>query len=447
MTSANLCDDPLIKDDDEARGRLAGICDAFLLHDRPIERAVDDSIVIDAPWGILPVRRARGYVPTPSPLPVAAPRPGLCAGGDLKSTAAIVQGGRAVLSQHLGDLTYTLAYRRFERTISDLQRLLGVRPEWVACDAHPQYLSRQYARRLAGSAGLDLIVVQHHHAHLASLLAEHGRSDAVIGLVCDGVGYGDDGAAWGGEVLVGDLTGFERLGRLRPLRLPGGDAAARETGRCAASWLYDGLGPGSIDHPLCMRALPDGARRRGVWHLLARDLNCPPSSGMGRLFDAAASLLGLSAYNHYEAMSGMMLEAAGDGAASHPSGERIATIELHGDGAGPFELDHRPLLKSLAGMIERGEPVEATAWHFHDALADGLSRAAELASRQSGLHTIGLSGGVFCNTLLTQLLVARLEAAGLEVLVHRQVPPNDGGIAYGQAAIAAAMLTNGQGMR
>ncbi|MHC4413680.1 MAG: carbamoyltransferase HypF [Planctomycetota bacterium] len=438
MTSANFSDDPLINDDDEARQRLADVCDAFLVHDRPIERAVDDSIVIDAPGGILPLRRARGYVPTPSPLPVEAPRPGVCVGADLKNTVAIVGGDHAVLSQHLGDLGYVLAFQRFERSIADLERLYDVQPQWIACDAHPQYLSHRYARRLAESAKLDLIIVQHHHAHLASILAEQGRSDRIIGLICDGVGYGDDGAAWGGEVLVGDLIGYERLGRLRPLRLPGGDAAARQTGRCALSWLCDTLGPDGVDHPLARRALPHDAHRTGVRRLLERDLNCPPSSGMGRLFDAAASLLGLCDYNHYEAMSGTILEASASTASSRPSGAGVLEIATSADRLPFFELDQRPLLRRLVESIGEGSSTGSIAWFFHDALADGLARAAALASKRSGIRTVGLSGGVFCNTLLTQLVAARLEAAKFDVLIHRQVPPNDGGIAYGQAAVAAA---------
>jgi hydrogenase maturation protein HypF len=421
MTSANVTDDPLVKDDDEALARLAGIADAFLAHDRPIERAVDDSIAIDGPRGLLPVRRARGYVPAPLPLPVAPARPGLAVGGELKGTVAVARADGAILSQHLGDLSWSLAWRRFERTVEDLLRLFEVTPAWVACDAHPDYLSHRHARRLADT-GLDLVVVQHHHAHLASLLAEHARSDRVVGLVCDGVGYGADGGIWGGEVLAGDLTGFTRLGRLRPLRLPGGDAAARETGRCASAWLFDAIGPGAVRDP---------AHRE----MLERDLRCPPSSGAGRLFDAAASLLGVCEENLHEAMSGMLLEAFASRAGARPSGADLMPLR---EEAGLAEIDHGPLLARILDGVENGEPVEDLAWLFHDALADGLARAARRAAAAEGIRTVGLSGGVFLNTLLTELTASRLEGAGLEVLLHREVPPNDGGIAYGQAAVAAA---------
>jgi hydrogenase maturation protein HypF len=444
MTSANESDDPLIKDDDEALARLGRMCDAFLLHDRPIERAVDDSIVIDAPRGISPIRRARGYVPAPLAVPVPAPQPGLCVGGELKNAVAVVRGDSAILSQHIGDLTYTLAYRRFERTIDDLKRLFDVDVRWIACDAHPRYMSRRYAKRAAAGAGLELITTQHHHAHFASLLAEHDRTDRCIGLICDGVGYGDDGTAWGGEILVGDLVTYQRLGRLRPLRLPGGDAAARQIGRCALSWLMDALGPDAAEHALAKRAIPDDRQRQGLASLLQSDLNCPPSSGMGRLFDAAASLLGLADYNHYEAMSGLMLEAAAHAATSRPPGEGVIAVVSADRPTGLLELDHRPLLTGLIELMGRGGSPEALAWFFHDALADGMARAVRLVADRLDIRTVALSGGVFCNALLTDLAAQRLEAWGLEVLLHREVPANDGGLAFGQAAIAAATLAAGK---
>jgi hydrogenase maturation protein HypF len=442
MTSANLSDDPLISDDADARARLAEICDALLLHDRPIERAVDDSIVIDAPFGILPIRRARGLVPTPLTLPVPAREPGLCVGGELKGAVTVVRGDQAVLGHHLGDLTYTLAYERFERTIEDLLRLFDVAPRWVACDAHPGYLSHQHARRLAAERDLELITVQHHHAHLAALLAEHGRIEPIVGLIRDGVGYGADGSAWGGEVMVGDLAGYERVGHMRPLRLPGGDAAARRTGRCAASWIFDTLGAEAFDGSLAARLLEYETERDAVRSMLEHDLNCPPSSGMGRLFDAAAALLDLCAYNHFEAMSGMSLEAAAIRAAERPSGGGFVLLREPAAPMGPFQLDHAPLLRRLLDGLETGADAGALSWLFHDALADGLARAAIRVATERGLTAVGVSGGVFCNTLLTELVRERVEQAGLEVLAHASVPPNDGGIAYGQAGVAARLTSD-----
>jgi len=438
MTSANRTDDPLVTDDVEVRADLDGVHDAVLSHDREIERAVDDSIAIDTGDGLLPIRRARGLCPAPLPLPIAAPTPGLAVGGELKSAVAVVRGGEAILGQHLGDLSRARAYRRFGRTIDDLLRLYDVAPEWIACDAHPAYLSHGFARRRSEETGVPLVVVQHHHAHLASLLAEHGRSDRAIGIVCDGVGYGGDGTAWGGEILVGDLEDYERFGRLRPLRLPGGDAAAKRTGRCAASWIFDTLGPEGLSHPALARALRDDAEREAVGGMLEADLRCPPSSGAGRLFDAAAALLGVCTENRYEAMSGLLLEAAASRATERPSGGGLLDLR---ERDGLLEIDTRPLLSRLLDGIGGGEATEDLAYLFHDALADGLAGAAASGAEETGIEVVGLSGGVFCNVLLTDRLVQRLRAKGLAVLVHRQVPPNDGGIAYGQAAVAAARLS------
>lgn len=449
MTSANLSDDPLITDDSDARTRLSAIADAFLVHDRPIARAVDDSIVLDAPLGLLTVRRARGFVPTPIRLPISADRPGLCLGGELKSTVAIVDADHAVLSQHLGDLNHTLAFERFRTTIEDLLRLYRLSPAWIARDAHPGYLSHRYAETLGKRWCVPTLDVQHHHAHMAAVLAEHERTDAAVGLICDGVGFGSDGTSWGGEVLVGDLASFRRVGRLRPLSLPGGDAAAKQTGRCALSWLLDSLGPDAIGTPIARRVMPVDAERDAMGAMLARKLNCPTSSGLGRLFDAASALLGVCEFNHFEAMSGMRLEAiacstqtrsaSGDGLRSGAS-ELVCVREQDG----LLELDHRPLCRRLVLGIERGEPTELLACLFHEVVASMLASAAIKAARESSLSSVVLSGGVFCNARLASLVHRELAQAGLEVLMHRQVPANDGGIAFGQAAMAASVLRQGR---
>jgi len=442
MTSANLSDDPLVKDRDDARARLRGIADAYLTHDRPIERAVDDSVFVDTGGHPLPVRRGRGYVPAPLPLPTPAPEPWVSVGSDLKNTVAVIPGEDAILSQHVGDLTHTLAHRRFTRTLDDLQRLFDATPRWVAVDRHPRYLSRHHGLRLARDADVPVVEVQHHHAHLASLMAEHARRDETVGLVCDGVGYGEDGSAWGGEILVGDLGSVQRVGHLRPLRLPGGDAAARRTGRCAISWMADALDlETAASHARTRQVLSDPREREAVVIMLARDLNCPPSTGMARLFDGAAALLGLCEYNHYEARSGQLLEAAASRSTGRPDGGDLIPLD---DGV-PFELDTRPLLLALLRGLERGRTAEDLAWLFHDALADALARSALRVAGARGIDAVGLTGGVFCNILLTERVRARLEGAGPRVLTHRLVPPNDGGIAYGQAAVAAARLTTEEG--
>ncbi len=443
MTSANASDDPLVTDDGQAIRVLSAIADAWLMHDRPIERAVDDSVVVDTAVGLVPIRRARGFVPAPIALPglgsARSTGPGVCVGGELKGAIAIVYDGQAVLSQHLGDLTYTLAFERFKQAIEDLLRLLRVRPEWIACDAHPGYLSRRHARGLAQKLGVPLLEVHHHHAHLASVMAEHGRSERTIGLICDGVGFGADGTSWGGEILVGDLDACQRIGRMRPLKLPGGDAAAKRTTRCALAWLMDARDGQLGEDPACVQVaaeLGDRAERAAVEAMLARDLNCPPSSGMGRLFDAAAAVLGVCTFNHFEAMSGMTLEALASGVG--PTGEDVCNLMPISVRGGLSELDHRPLARRLAAGMLRGESIARLARLVHEVLACGLVRGAEVARGATGIEVVGLSGGVFCNGLLTSLVQAGLRRSGFEVLVHRDVPPNDGGLALGQAAIAAA---------
>ncbi|GAB4385878.1 MAG: carbamoyltransferase HypF [Phycisphaerales bacterium] len=439
MTSANRSDEPLVKDDADVGRRLAGIYDAVLTHDRQIERAVDDSVLIDAACGLLMVRRARGYVPTPLELPVAAPGAGLCVGADLKNAVALVEGKTAVLSQHIGDVSHALAYERLVRTVEDLQRLFDCEPTWVGCDRHPSYLTRRLARRLARERGLRFVEVQHHHAHAASLLVERGLDEPMIALACDGVGYGDDGTAWGGEVLRADLSGFERLARLRPLRLPGGDAAARQTGRCGFAWLWDRYGPRAMEHPLAERVMPDARQRQVIGAMLSRGLQSPPSSGLGRIFDAAASLLGVCDENHYEGMSGQRLESEAAGREGEPWEGSLWRPPSDGSEA-PGEIDHRALLDRLIEGIDAGEPIGELAWLFHDALAKALVAAAAWAAERERIGRVGLTGGVFCNELLTLRVVEGLEARGLEPILHARVPPNDAGLALGQAGVCAKLL-------
>ncbi len=441
MTSANLSDDPLVSEDGDAAERLRGVADAWLAHDRPIHRAVDDSILRDMPSGLVPFRRARGMAPTPIRLPIGADAPGLCVGADLKGCIAVVRGDDAVLSHHLGDLSHTLAFTRCRAAIDDLLALYDVRPAWIACDAHPGYISRRLAAALARGLGCPIIDVQHHHAHFASLLAERGVDGPAVGVICDGVGYGEDGSAWGGEILVGDLRSVRRAARLRPLRLPGGDAAATSTGRCGVSWLVDAIGADAARGAFGKRMLPDDAEREAVLAMLASDRHCPPSSGVGRLFDAAASLLGVCDRNHHEAQSAMALEAAADRSDASSLDESLLAIVEEGD---RIELDHRPLLRRLVHGLERGESVPTLARRFHEAIANGFAHAAIRIARRAGIARIGFSGGVFCNAILTQRVRSIVLHEGLDVLTHVQVPPNDGGIALGQAAVAAARRASHQ---
>lgn len=433
MTSANVSDEPLVMDNDDALRRLANLCDAMLWHDRPIERCVDDSIVIDfADGSPLPVRRARGYVPSELTLPITS-SDGLCVGGELKNTVTVVRDGRAIVSQHIGDLKHPLAYQHFERAIDDMVRLFHARPRWIACDLHPQYMSTTITDRLAERFDAPVIDVQHHHAHAAALLAEHGRTDAILAIVCDGVGYGTDGTSWGGELLRADLNDFERLTHLRPLRLPGGDAAAKDARRCALALVYQALGDAMVDAPIVERLYPAEDERRMLCSMIQRNINCVESSAAGRYFDGIAALLGVCTTNRFEAEAAMALEAAAFGQPAETSNERLFTM---GSTIDLSALTVRLLNGSLGS--------DQAAALFHDQLAWAWADAVEAAAAQQGIRTVGLSGGVFCNERLTLSLTSRLQSRGLEVLRHRVVPANDGGLSFGQAAVAAARINSDQ---
>jgi len=298
-TSANRSDEPLAIANDEVARRLSDVYDAVLEHNRPIERCVDDSVFISmgdaAP---LPIRRARGYVPRELPMPVASPD-GLAVGGELKNTVTAVRDGRAIVGQHIGDLKHPLTYQHFDRAIDDMVRLFHVRPQWIACDLHPQYMSRSYTDRLSMRWHALVVEVQHHHAHAASLLVEHRRTDPILAVVCDGVGYGSDGTAWGGELLLADLLTFVRLTHLRPIRLAGGDAAAKDTRRCALGLLHQAYGEGFADLPITQRLIPNDAERRMLCSMIQRNVNCVASSAAGRVFDGVAALLGVCKTNRF----------------------------------------------------------------------------------------------------------------------------------------------------
>lgn len=454
MTSANLSDEPLVTDNADAVRRLGGLCDAILWHDRDIQRAVDDSVVLDVGDGLpVPIRRARGFVPAPLPLPAAlADAPlGLATGGDLKGAIAITRDGNAILSQHLGDLDDARAYAGLEAAAHDLCELCGVEPVWIAHDLHPDYRSHALARERAARTGVPLVGVQHHHAHAASLMAEHGITERILAIVCDGTGFGTDGTIWGGELLACDLLGFQRLARLRPLRLPGGDAAARDISRTGLALLRQSLGADFVTHDMAGKLEPDERRRAVLARMLERGVNCPLSSGIGRLFDAVSALLGLARANRFEAEAALALEAA---AASGDGGEALAwesfAIRTRAEGgtaptdAVQLELDPAPFVHWLTNGIAAGTPAGTLAAAFHEALAEAWGDVAGRAARKTGIHTVGLSGGVFCNERLTRGLARRLAEGGLRVLRHERVPPNDGGLALGQAAIAAARVRAGQ---
>ena len=451
MTSANFSEEPLVKDDDEAVERLGTLADALLLHNRRIERRLDDSVVqLAAPGRLSVLRRARGYAPQPVRLAAIRNLPAgrqvrnggiLAVGAELKSAVCLYRDGRAVLGEHIGDLKDGRTYRHFIDTIAHLEALFEVAPDTIACDLHPQYLSTEYAVRrhrgeLRGPRPRRLVRVQHHHAHAAACLAEHGRTGEAIALICDGVGHGDDGAVWGCEVFRADLARYERLGHLRYVRLPGGDRAAAETHRPAVAALYDALGDECLGHPVVGRLGAPAEALRDTLELLQADANSPASSSLGRWFDAVAALCGLAAANRFEAEAPMRLEAAAAAGVEEAYDFRIEDGE-------PFEIDLRPMTVQLADDLVAGSDPGVASAKFHNTVAAFLLAAARRARERTHLDVVALSGGCFANRHLAARLVALLEADGFEALTHRTVPTNDGGIALGQAVVAASATFSG----
>ena len=428
MTSGNRSDEPIAYEDGDAVARLSGIADVFLVHDRPIELRCDDSVTRCVDGTPLVLRRARGYVPMAISLVHEAPEPILACGGELKSVFALVRGRDVFLSQHLGDLGDERAYRGWTEAVGHLQRLLDLAPRVVAHDLHPGYRSTAYARMLHD---VRLVPVQHHHAHIASCLADNGVDTRVIGVSWDGTGYGTDGHVWGGEFLLADLDGFERVGSFREVAMPGGEIAIREPWRMAAVFLQAAYGEAMSDLDLAFMRRLD----RTAWRLLSRaaeqGLNAPLTSSAGRLFDAVASLLGLRDRVDFEAQAAMELEAL-----SEPETDRVYA-------AGLLEQDGKIIVETpdvVRGVVEdilAGTATEQIGSRFHATLADVIVRTCRRLRERSGLERVALSGGVFQNVRLLRLAVDGLRRAGFQVYTHHQVPPNDGGLALGQAAIAA----------
>ncbi len=403
MTSGNRSDEPIAVTDAEARERLDGIADAFLAHDRPIHRRCEDSVVRAA----FPLRRSRGYTPAAIPLPVPASTPIVAVGAEWKSTFCVARGGFAHLSPHLGDLDSEPAYRAFEADLELYLAMLDVRPEAIACDMHPDYLASRWARE----RDPDAIEVQHHHAHAAACLAEHGLTGPALALVFDGTGYGPDGTLWGGELLRCDLEAFERVAHLDPVPLPGGAAAIREPWRTAAAYLE------AAGRPV---PFAGWAQLRPVL-----GVNAPRSSGMGRLFDAAAALLGVRERVSYEGQAAIELEqlAGEEPAAAYAcaiSGGVIAGADL---------------IAAAHDDLAAGRPRAQIAAAFHEGVAAAAAAACAAAAEP---RTVVLSGGSFQNLRLLASVRRRLEELGFDVRSHAVVPPNDGGISYGQAVVAAA---------
>jgi hydrogenase maturation protein HypF len=426
LTSGNVSDEPIAYTDEDARERLAGIADAFLAHDRGIFIRTDDSVARPSGKKTL-LRRSRGYAPEPVRVRTRFRRPVLACGAELKNTFALAQGDTVVISHHIGDLENAETLRSFTTGIEHLGRLFGIEPAVVAHDLHPEYLSTKYALDRAGSDrdGVDLVGVQHHHAHIASCLADTGADGPVIGVAFDGTGYGLDGTIWGGEFLVADLAGFQRAGHLAPVPMPGGAAAIRQPWRMAAAYLPGPEGAG----------LGVAGRHAEQWgavrSMAANGVNSPLTSSAGRLFDAVSALLGVRDTVNYEGQAAVELEQLADPA---EPGAYQATIT---DGA-PFTVAGADLVRAAAADLDAGVGRAVIAARFHHGVARLIEDGCQLVRARTGLATVALSGGVFQNVLLLDETVARLEGRGFRVLTHGQVPCNDGGISLGQAVIAAA---------
>ncbi len=422
MTSGNRSQEPIAYRNDEARERLADLADAFVMHDRDIHVPVDDSVVRILDGAELPIRRSRGYAPYPIALPMDVP-PLLATGGELKATFCLAAGRHGFMSQHIGDMENLETLDAFGRAVEHMRSLFRIEPDLYATDLHPGYLSGAWAERVAG--GRPVVRVQHHHAHIASVMAEHRVTEPVIGFSFDGTGYGTDGTIWGGEVLIADLAEAERAAHLRPVPLAGGDRTVRRPYRMALAHLW---AAGIAWEPgiAAVEACP-AAERRVLRTQLERGLNTVPTSSMGRLFDAVSSLAGVCHQATYEAQAAIELEALVDG---HARGSYRFDL----DGA---TIDPAPVLRALLADLDDGVPVPVVASRFHRSIAEMIGDVAGDLRTRTGLGTVGLSGGVFQNATLTTMTRRRLERDGFTVLTHRLVPPNDGGLALGQAVIAA----------
>lgn len=438
MTSANLSDEPLICKNDLALERLGDVADAFLMHDREIYRQVDDSIVYSVAGERAVLRRARGYVPTPILMQDDSPQEILAAGADMKNTFCLVKGNQLILSEHIGDLEDAEVYHHYVGSIKHLAGLFEVKPSVVACDLHPGYMSTQYAKSLAG---VRVIEVQHHWAHIASVLVEHGLAGPVIGIECDGTGYGTDGAIWGCECMIASLTQFTRFGHLAYYPLAGGDKASKEAVRPLLGLLKQAYGPdfqlGEFSW-LLERIEPDAGKLRLIVEQIDRRLNVVNTSSLGRVFDAVAAMLGLGGFNHFDAQLPMALESL-----AAPQVEDGYEFNLRRDGDEPLQLDLRKAIKGVVGDVRSEATPAVVSAKFHNTLPEALLAMAKAARESTGLEVAALSGGVFCNRFLTARLVTRLKQAGFAVLLNRDVPANDGGLSLGQAAIASQILKNG----
>jgi hydrogenase maturation protein HypF len=430
MTSGNRSEEPIVTENEDAREQLGGIAAAFLMHDRPIQARCDDSVLrVAADGELTPIRRARGYAPMPIRTGWASPAL-LATGTELKNSFCLAQENYAFLSPHIGELQNYETLQAYEETISHYEQLFRVQPRVIAYDLHPDYLATRYALRRAEEQRLAAIAVQHHHAHIAACMAEHGlpAGEPVIGVAFDGAGYGSDGAIWGGEVLLADYVDFQRAYHLDYTPLPGGDMAVRQPWRLGLAWLGQ-LGLNWDESLLPMRAFSEGGLRT-VKHQIEKGVNAPQTSSMGRLFDAAAVLAGLRQTVTYEGQAAIELEALLD------PGETGAYYFEIGNGI----FDAHPVMAALLADRLAGVPSGRIAARFHNGVAELVLALCSRLRASEGISRVALSGGVWQNATLLTEATRRLQSAGFEVLSHHKVPPNDGGVSLGQAAVATHTL-------
>lgn len=431
MTSGNRTDEPIACDNDDALRRLRDVADLFVLHDREIRVRCDDSVTRIVAGAEAPVRRSRGYAPHPVRLPMICEVPILAVGGQWKGTFALGRRRDAVLSHHLGDHDHLAAYDAFRDDIAHYERVFGIHPRILAHDLHPEYATTRYAWSRAANEGLELVAVQHHHAHLASCMAEHGLVEPVIGVCFDGTGLGEDGAVWGGEFLVGDLCAYTRAAHLRYVGMPGGDGAVREPWRMALAHLMDA---GCECTPAIETV--DARDRRIAARLLEQRTHAPRTSSAGRLFDAVAAMVGLGCHAQHEAQCAMRLEWAAGGRLDGDA-YPVELVEPEQSGA-PLAIDTRPLIRAIAADIRHEVPAQGIASRFHAALVALIERVCSRLRAAHGVNAVVLGGGVFMNVLLLRETLLRLESAGFRVYRPSVIPCNDGGLSLGQLAVAGA---------
>jgi len=466
MTSGNLSEEPIATDNEEAHQRLSDLADAFLMHDREIHVRCDDSVIrvrsyelgvknrVAQPLppnsqpAIYPLRRSRGYAPYPIVLPRHTP-PILAVGPELKNTFCLTKDRYAFISHHIGDLENYETLRAFEEGIEHYERLFRIEPEIIACDLHPDYLATRYAIDRAQNTNLPIYQIQHHHAHIAACMAEHGLTgdEPVIGVSFDGAGYGDDGAIWGGEFLLADYRGYHRFAHLAYTPLPGGDKAIKEPWRMALSWLHtagiawdDELPPGKYaklqvgmwasEHPLTPNPQPlaPDSLLASLHLQLTTGLNAPPTSSIGRLFDAVSALTGVRQTVNYEAQAAIELEALADP-------DEMGGYQISIDNS-PF-INPAPIFHAIISDLRTGVNISAISARFHNGLARMVTEVALVMRREFGIHVVAFSGGVWQNMTLLYKSLTLLEKEGFEVLIHEKTPTNDGGLSLGQAMIAA----------